>query len=316
MLTNLTPRMIYDEISKSIIGQDEAKKTISNALFLHYVHYLHHMTDSLPTMQKANVLLMGPSGCGKTFVVREGVKALRKLTGHNVCPLLEIDATELTPSGYVGSDPQQYFSDHHEKYGENQCEFNTTVVFIDEIDKLCSPASTDFSEFRRGAQYSLLKLMEGKTFKIKSDLKFMPPIEVNTEKMLFVLAGNFPLVRENRTRKTIGIHAIEEEIPQDKRDKLGEIEAAGLATQIVGRVPFVAEVDQLTGEQLKEIITTQLIPKYAETWKYMGHELNVPEDKLDGLVDKCVKRKTGARGLQADLVKLLEEELFDLDINL
>ena len=318
--THLSPKMIYDELSTKIIGQDEAKKVVSNALFMHYIRYLQTMLDNKKDLKKSNVLLMGPTGCGKTYVVREGVKAIRKLTGYPICPLLEIDCTELTPRGWEGDDISGKIKDHYKRVGENEASFNTSVVFLDEFDKLCKPAIVrSGSDHNRNTQYNLLKVMEGCTLDVvrKTPYGNVLEREVDTSKMLFILAGNFSEVRENRVKKTIGYHALEEApVSLKEKDMLTELEKAGVVTQIIGRTPFVAELQALSLEELKAIVKEQLIPEYADTWKFMGEKLEVSEETIDTIAQKCYTRKTGARGLQSDLNKHLEEELFKIEFKL
>lgn len=317
MTRSISPRKIYDRISQKVVGQEEAKRIISITVFLHFVRYGQHVLDPSKEIKKSNALLMGPTGCGKTFIVREAVKAIQELSQMDICPLLEIDCTEVTPAGYVGETLSELICEHYKEHGRNnEACFNSSIVFLDEFDKICKAAPTSKGEdFNKATQYNLLKIIEGTN---------IPEVEgrshtgraLSTHQMLFILAGNFSEVRHNRKNKSKSIGMVKLEDKNEYFDLFTELEDAGMASQLVGRVPHVAELKELQPHELYDVLDNFLIPSYQETWKYLGKKLRVPEASKRKMSQDCHKRKTGARGLQADLAQYVEHELFDTEFNI
>jgi len=318
----ISPKMIYDEVCKTVVGQDEAKKMIANVVFLHMVRYGQCLKEG-KMLKKNNALLMGPTGTGKTFIVRETARALRKLTGLPLCPVLELDCTELSPRGWVGDSISELLNKHHEENRDNMDAFNTTIVFLDEFDKICKPAvSSSGTDHNRNTQYNLLKFIEGAD--LRGDKSHgSKNVPVGTHHMLFVMAGNFSEVRSARRAKaaakdkTLGFGlTAAEELDKDFVDLHTELDKVGMATQLVGRTPFVGELTELQPIELRKILDDHLIPEYASTWKYLGKKLKVSDDAKEQIVQDCFRRKTGARGLQTDLAKVLEDDIFNTEVRI
>ena len=309
---HLTPKMIYDEVNKTVVGQEEAKKVVANIVFMHFVRYMQNQLGENPATKKSNALLMGPTGCGKTYIVRETAKAIRKLTGYNVCPTLEVDCTELTPQGYVGDSIKDLLKEHAGEYGGEETALNTTIVFLDEFDKICmNQRGTSGLDMGRGAQYNILKVMEGLTIPAVHKMGGSTP-EFDTSDFLFILAGNFAQIRSKRecTKKPIGFadHSTAEKFI----DYHTELDEAGMATQLVGRTSQVGQLYNLNEPELMEILDRFLIPELESTWDFLGEELKVPKTAKKRIVNNCFRRKTGARGLETDLSKYLEDKIFKL----
>lgn len=318
----VSPKLIYDEVCKTVVGQDAAKKMIANVAFLHMVRYGQCLKEG-KVLRKNNALLMGPTGTGKTFIVRETARALRKLTGLPLCPVLELDCTELSPRGWVGDSISELLNEHYDKNRDNMDAFNTTIVFLDEFDKICKPAiSSSGTDHNRNTQYNLLKFIEGAD--LRGDKAHGPKNTViGTYHMLFVMAGNFSEVRRARATKaelkdkTLGFGlAPEKDVDAEFVDMHTELDKAGMATQLVGRTPFIGELTELQPTELRKILDDHLIPEYATTWKYLGKKLKVEEDAKEKIIQDCFRRKTGARGLQADLAKVLEDDIFNTEVRL
>ena len=311
----LSPKLLYDRISKTVVGQEEAKKVICNTVFLHFVRYCQSVREEKP-MKKSNALLMGPTGCGKTFIVRETARAMKELTGYPICPVLEVDCTELSSRGWEGDNLSDIIKEHYQETGGNQATFDTTIVFLDEFDKLCKSAvGQGGTDHNRNTQYNILKMIEGSDLKIKG---YGGGVPIGTHNLLFVLAGNFSEVRHARDLKdrTIGFGSVEADPDADFVDYHSELEAAGMATQLVGRVPYVGELGALQPEELSVILTDHLIPEYEDTWKFLNKELIIPKEDREIIVNNCYRRKTGARGLHADLAKFIENDLFNTEFKL
>lgn len=311
--TILTARAIYDYIDRKVVGQEQAKKIIANATFLHIIRGLQDGITPGLDLKKANALLMGPSGTGKTLIVREAAKAVKHLTGIDYCPILEIDCTALSPKGWQGDHLADAIEKHYFACNDTKI-FETSIVFLDEFDKICIPAlGAGGTNHNRNTQYSLLKMVEGTI--MQGDDKRVA--NLNTHRMLFVLAGNFESIRKLREDKdkTIGF-TVSEKTNSELMDIHQELESVGMITELVGRTPFVGELQELTKDNLLDVLDEQLIPEFASTWEFVGRDLYIPESVKEEMVDKTIARKTGARGLQTDLTKYLEDELFDLELTI
>lgn len=302
----LSPKAIYDIINKKVVGQEEAKKMISNLVFMNFVRYCQSIFEERP-IKKSNGLLMGPTGCGKTYIVREAAKAIRELTGYPICKVLEIDCTELSGRGWEGENISDRIK-QHKRECESILEFDTSIVFLDEFDKLCRPAvSSSGNDHNRITQYNLLKMMEGTEMQGGID----------TSKLLFVLAGNFAEVRALRkeTKKGIGFTKGIEKAHKFV-DYHTELDRVGMATQLVGRTAHVAELYELSPDNLRHVLDNHLLPEVESTWEFLNQELDITEEQKKEIVNNCFQRKTGARGLQTDLAKVVEDKLFNIEFEI
>lgn len=312
----LSPQKMYERVNLTVVGQTEAKKVVCNALFLHFVRYVQSTKEDRP-MAKSNVLLMGPSGCGKTYLVREAARSIREITGWEICPVLEVDCTELSSRGWVGDNISDVIKSHHKSLAmehaeTNEATFNSTIVFLDEFDKLCTPMFGNKGEdHNRNTQYNLLKMLEG--CELSMGEKGGSGQKIYTHKMLFIMAGNFSDVRAARKLKNKKIGFVGVSKNDDIPDIHSELEKAGMATQLVGRTPFMGEIYDLEPDDLRQILDRFAIPELEETWKFLGEELKVSEEAKDDIVAKCFKRKTGARGLQTDLAAYVADDLFTIE---
>lgn len=304
MSREISPKQIYDKISDKVVGQEEAKKLVCNTLFLHFARYCQTACVG-GEYKKSNALLMGPTGCGKTYIVREATKAIRELVGIPICPLLEVDCTELSARGWQGDDLAEILKKFYKECATGEGVFDTGVVFLDEFDKLCKPAvGSGGTDHNRNTQYNLLKMVEGSKIE-----------HFNTNGLLFIFAGNFSEIRAMRDRKPkiLGFTG-ESNIETGYVDYHTELDKAGMATQLVGRTPHVAQLYELKPQELTRILDEHLIPELAATWDFLGKDLKISNKAKLAMVDNCYQRKTGARGLHADLNAHLEGELFDMKL--
>lgn len=317
----LTPKKIYDEISKTIVGQHKAKKVVSNALYLHLVRLIvlaseQETNKDAKLEAKSNILLMGPSGCGKTYMVRTAATAMRTLTGLNIFNMLEVDSSRLSPAGWEGDDLDKEIANFYtNKLKSNKSLLDTTIVYLDEFDKKALPAiGTGGTDHNKNTQYSLLKLVEGRDIQVKDGFGAVDTI--NTTNTLFVFAGNFKDLRDKRKDTGTKLGFTHNNIVETITNVHEALIETGVVTELVGRIGFVGEVEQLSREELVQILTLHVAPKTNHMLHHIGIDLESKKGKFGAIADAAIKRGTGARGLDVELFTSLEEEIFESHINL
>ncbi|MDY3338946.1 ATP-dependent Clp protease ATP-binding subunit ClpX [Riemerella anatipestifer] len=321
------PREIKKTLDEYVIGQDQAKKQLSIAVYNHYKRLLHSSTkkDNDVEIEKSNIIMIGETGTGKTLLAKTIAREL------NV-PFCIVDATILTEAGYVGEDVESILSrllmvaDYDVEKAEKG------IVFIDEIDKIArksdNPSITrDVSG--EGVQQGLLKLLEGSIVNVPPqggrkhpDQKY---IQVNTQNILFIAGGAFDGIKEiierRLNKQAIGFSKEKLDSEKDLAQILPQVNSTdlrkfGLIPELLGRFPVITYLDQLTKETMVRIMKepkNSIVNQFKALFKMDGIDLEFTDETLEKIVDETFEKGLGARGLRGTTEKVLENYMFDID---
>jgi ATP-dependent Clp protease ATP-binding subunit ClpX len=323
ILTVLKPKEIKAKLDEYVIGQEDAKKVLSVAVYNHYKRLNQKSNSDAVDIEKSNVILVGRTGTGKTLLAKTIAKML------NV-PFCIADATVLTEAGYVGEDVESILSRLLQAADYNVESAQQGIIFIDEIDKISrksdNPSITrDVSG--EGVQQALLKLLEGSVVNVPPQGGRKHPeqkmIQIDTKNILFICGGAFDgvekIIARRVNKQTIGFSTTDS-IKIDEENLLKyinptDIKTYGLIPELIGRFPSLTYLDPLDAKSLKRILTepkNALIKQYIYLFELDGIKLTFDGDVLDFIVEKAIEFKLGARGLRSICEAMLTDAMFNI----
>lgn len=318
------PKDIKDFLDQYVIGQDDAKRYLSVAVYNHYKRLLQPSSKDDVEIEKSNIIMVGSTGTGKTLLARTIAKLLH-------VPFTIVDATVLTEAGYVGEDIESILTRLLQAADYNVPEAERGIVFIDEIDKIArkgdNPSITrDVSG--EGVQQGLLKLLEGSIVNVPPQGGRKHPeqklIPVNTKNILFICGGAFDGIERKIAQRlnanVVGYSAVKETVKIDRSNLMQyiapqDLKSFGLIPEIIGRLPILTYLNPLDRTALRNILTepkNSIIKQYVKLFEMDGVKLEFQPEVLEYIVDKAVEYKLGARGLRSIVETIMMDTMFEI----
>ena len=317
------PRQIKEFLDQYVIGQDEAKKFLSVAVYNHYKRISQHIDNDDVEIEKSNIIMVGATGTGKTLLARTIAKKLH-------VPFTIVDATVLTEAGYVGEDIESILTRLLQAADYNIAAAEKGIVFIDEVDKIArkgdNPSITrDVSG--EGVQQGLLKLLEGSVVLVPPQGGRKHPeqkmVEVNTKNILFICGGAFDGIEKriaNRLNTNVVGFRDKVTVSIDRNNLLQyiapqDLKSFGLIPEIIGRLPILTYLEPLDRDALKRILIepkNSIIGQYKKLFKMDNVNLTFDNEVIDYVVDKAIEYKLGARGLRSIVEMIMIDVMFDI----
>lgn len=318
------PKEIKEFLDQYIIGQDDAKRYLSVAVYNHYKRLLQEVDKDDIEIEKSNIIMVGSTGTGKTLLARTIAKLLH-------VPFTIVDATVLTEAGYVGEDIESLLTRLLQVADYNVAEAERGIVFIDEIDKIArkgdNPSITrDVSG--EGVQQGLLKLLEGSVVNVPPqggrkhpDQKMIP---VNTKNILFICGGAFDGIERKIAQRlnthVVGYSAAKDVVKIDRGNLMQyiapqDLKSFGLIPEIVGRLPILTYLNPLDRTALRNILTepkNSIIKQYIKLFEMDGVKLEFQPEVFEYIVDKAIEYKLGARGLRSIVETIMMDIMFEI----
>lgn len=325
-----TPSQIKQSLDQYIVGQDEAKKVLSVAVYNHYKRLNYNFSKSLSDkddveLEKSNILMVGPTGTGKTLLAKTLAKILK-------VPFAAADATTLTEAGYVGDDVENILLKLIQNADYDIEKAQRGIIYIDEIDKIAKKTqnvSITRDVAGEGVQQALLKIMESTVASVPPQGGRKHPhqemLQIDTTNILFICGGAFvgidKIVESRKNDSTLGFNALiktneeKEKINFIKELQPNDLIKFGLIPEFIGRLPVVVGLDDLTQEALVKILTepkNSIIKQYKLMFKMDGVDIEFSDEAINAIAKKAMDLKTGARGLRTIIESKMTKLMFEV----